>query len=587
MKNFELVKDFEGYINKKDETNTSEKFLVAGSQNVIINDGEKVASRKGYSLLGAAASGTTPVESAFTWNTSTGTEIMLRGYDDELEVYTTDLAAWTRLLDGWTSADFDFTTWWDATEAIDVLLFVAKDANIYEWSGGIAEISATTSSTITKTGSTTWAQERFYTAGTRELVINGTTYAYTGGHGTTTLTGVTPDPTGEANGSVVLQKPRTNTDKPASGLTNDVIETLNNQIYVGDLTSREVYVSKDDDFTDFTFSATRLPGEGALFTFDGVLVGMVPQEDSMYFTTGKDGWFKTKFTLSDDITKEELTIEKLKSAPQGAAQAHSLIGKIKNDAVFISNEPTLDTLGRIENINTPQSRPLSDSIKTDFDTTDFTNGHVMFWKNKIYIAAPVDTKVFIYDVENGFWNPPQILPVRRFSIFGGDLYGHSSVSNETYKLFDTTEDNGAPIEFVAKFAYRNFGDRANLKNFDEYYTEIYLNSSTDITLQLDYDYRAANGSQEFLISGGDADKKFDAFDDASIGKKSIGKAGLGSTTESGSNLSKYRHYAVTRPTDFFEVQTIYKTEIPGVEFEILSHGPNVRAAGKQDNKLRS
>lgn len=587
MKTYDLVKDFTGYINKKDETNTSTRNLVSGSQNVIINDKEKVVSRGGYTLFGAAASGTNAIHSEFVWNTSTGTEIALRAYDDELEIYTSDLGAWTRLKNGWTNTAFDFTTWWDTNEGIDLLIFVAQDANLYEWSGGIAILSSATSNTLTKSGTDTWAEARFLTAGTRSVEINGTTYTYTGGEDTTTLTGVTPDPSGEAADSVVLQTVITQSNKPASGLTSDVIDVLNNQIYVGDLTSREVYISSNTDYTDFTFSATRVPGEGALLTFDGALVGMVPQEDSMYFTTGKDGWFKTVFTLSDDITKEDVSIQKLKSAPQGAAQSDSLIGKIKNEAVFVSNEPTLDTLGRIESIDTPQSKPLSDPIKLDFDATNFTGGDVKYWKNKVYVSAPNDTKLWIYDIENGYWNPPQLIPVAKMSIFNGALIGHSSVSNESYTLFSGTNDNGAPIEYKAKFAYRNHGDRANIKNFDEYFSELYMDTGTTMTLTLDYDYKGARGSQEFSIIGSDTDIQFNTVTDASLGKDALGKDGLGSQAETSAVLTKYRHYAVTRPTDYFEYQATYSTETADAQFEILSHGPNVWLAGKHDVKLRS
>ena len=584
---FQLVKDFRGYVTKKDETNTSIRNLVSGSKNVIINDGEKVVNRGGYTLLGSAATTTDAIESAFTWNTSSGTEIMLRGHSDELEIFTSTLTDWFRLEDGWSSVQFDFTTWWDTSEGIDILIWVGKDSNLYDWSGGIAVLSSATTTTITKTGSTTWAQERFLTSGTRQVVINNTTYTYTGGEGTTTLTGVTPDVSGEAVSSNVFQEVRTNANQPASGLTNDIISTLNNQVYVGDLTSREVFVSKNDDFTDYTFSATRLPGEGALFTLDGELVGMIPQEDAMYFTSGKNGWFKTRFTLSDDITKEDVTVRKLKSAPQGAAQSDNLIGKIKNEVVFVSNEPTLDTLGRIENISTPQSKPLSDPIKPDFDAEDFTNGNVAFWKNAIYITAPVNSRIYVYDIERGFWNAPLTLPVREMVIFDGDLYGHSSVSNETYKLFDGTDDNGAPIDFEARFSYRNFGDRANLKNFDEYLSELYLETGTVMTLALDYDYKGSRGIQEFTLDGSDVDNQFQALSDASLGKESLGKRGLGSDTTDLVSLPKYRKYNVTRPTDFFELQSTYTTQTPNAQFEIMAHGPNVWIAEKEDNKLRS
>lgn len=586
MKKFDLIKDFAGYINKRDVTNTSIRHLVSGSQNVVINDGEKVEGRKGFTLLGSEGS-STGIYSEYVFKTRRGEEIMLRAYDDELEFYTSSIGDWTRLSNGWTSTEMDFTTWWDSTEQTDLLLFVAQNSSVYEWSGAIAEISSTTSNSITKTGTETWAEAGFYTGRDKTVIINGTEYTYTGGESTTTLTGVSPDPTGEANGSTVFQKIVTNTNTPGSGATNDSIKTLNNQVHIGDYTNREIFVSSNSDFTDFTPSANRLPGEGFSLTLDDYFVGFIPQEDRMYITAGLNDWYQVVLTLSDDLQNESVQIKKLKSAPYGAAKEKDLIHHIKNDVVFVSNEPTLDSLGRIENINTPQSRPYSDAIKVDFDAADFSGGDIQYWKNKLYITAPNDSKMWIMDIEKGFWNPPQILSIKKLSLFEGSLYGHSDSSNETYKLFDGNTDNGAPIEYVSTFAYRNSGERANLKNFDEYYSEVYMSLGTTLTLELLYDYKGSRGSQTFEIDSTNDDLRFDSTFDASLGKAELGKEGLGSSTESLDNLSKYRHYAVTRPTDFFEYQAVYKTSDLGAEFEILAHGPNTILAGRQDNKLRS
>jgi len=65
--------------------------------------------------------------------------------------------------------------------------------------------ASSTAVTITKQGAPTWAAAGFDTAG--QVVIDAITYTYTGGSGTTTLTGVTPDPTagGHIAGAVVEQ----------------------------------------------------------------------------------------------------------------------------------------------------------------------------------------------------------------------------------------------------------------------------------------------------------------------------------------------------------------------------------------------
>lgn len=582
MKQYKLIDNYKGYTNKKDQTNTGSTFMVDGSKNVIINDGEKIESRQGFTLDGASSTDLYPIQSSNEWDTSTGTQWAWRSYDDELEVRLNGV--WTRLKDGWSAVDFSSTTFWSSTEGIDLMLLVNGDSNIYEWSGGYTTFSSATTNTITKEGSTSWAEERFLTAGTRKVVIDGTEYTYTGGEDTTTLTGVTPDPTsaGYSAGTTIFQAIRTNSNQPASGTKNDVIEMHDNHIWIGSNTSRDVYVSKNTSFTDYTFSANRAPGEGALLTLDGPTISFVPQEDSMYIASGKDSWFKSELTLSSDNTAEYLTIRKLKTAPRQSAQSESAVGKIKNEVVFISNEPTLDELGRVENISTPSSKPLSDPIKLLFNSYDFTNAHVKYWKNKLYVTVPAESIWLIYDLEKGFWNPPQTGSFRRWAVIDGDLYAHSSVVPETYKMFSGYSDNGNPIESTAKLAYRNYGSRANLKVLDEWYSEGYIGSDTKLTLQLNYDYKGSTSIKEFTIDGSDTTILFNDSTDTSFGKESLGKEPLGSTTSDIDDLPKFRVINTTTATDFYELQSVYSSNAVDARWQILAQGGNIRFATAQN-----
>lgn len=588
---FKLVSNFTGYVTKKDRTNTSIRNLVTGSQNVLINDGEKVESRLGFELLGAANASGNPIRSSFVWNTSTGTELPLRLFDDELEAFlgTIDgvtVDAWTRIRDGFSVTSLiQFTTFWDTTEALDELLFVDGTSNIFEWSGGVTSVASSTTTTITKntTDNATWAESRFLIGGIRQVTIGGTVFTYTGGEGTDTLTGVTPDASGIAANAIAIQTVRVNANSAITGLpnafANDLISELNNQIYVGSLVSREVFISKNTTFLDFSFASPRVPGEGALLTLSNVAVGFVPQEQQMYITAGKDDWYQTSFTLSSDNLAEALNIQRLKTAPRQAAQEQDLIAKIKNDVVIVTNEPTLDSLGRIVEVTvTPQQKSISDPIKPDFDAEDFTNGDVQFFRNRLYIASPVNSKLYTYDLQKGYWFPPHILPIRKLAIIGGELHFHSNTTAETYKLFVGNTDNDNPIDFRAKFAYRNYGDRSSLKNFDEYFSELYLTPNTKLTLRLDYDFQGSSGTQEFTLDGSDETFRFASPDDASLGKKGLGQAGLGSSPVALDDMPKFRQIVTMRATDFYEIQTTYETTVDGAAFQILAHGAAVRSA---------
>lgn len=593
-KRFSTIENYNGYRTKVEETNAPARILVDGSQNMLFNDEDKIATRKGFTLDGAADSTRDPILGSFDWNTNTGDERNLRSFDDtsgsgSLQFRFVDgtTITWTDVKTDFTNADLNFTTWWDDGEQLDILIFVNGTADIHAWSGCTEKIGVTTGSTIQLLTTTdTWAERRVLkNTGVltydKKLTISGTEFTYTGGETTNTLTGVTPDPSGLASGSLAVQTVTTFTNAPGSDATtfpNDFVSTLRNQIYVGSEINRVVFVSKNTSFIDFTFTATRLPGEGAELTLDNSAVGFAPQQEDMYITAGKDDWYRTRFTLSSGNTAEELTVRKLKTAPQQAAQSRDLIWKIKNNVVFISNEPTLDQLGDIEDVITPQSRPLSDPIKPDFNNADFTNGMGIYFKNQIFISAPVDGVIYIYDIDKGYWQPPQLLPIRRFAVIDGELFGHSSAVTETFKLFDGTNDNSNIIQHKAVFSYRNFGTRSNLKEFDEYFTEGFISSNTDITLRLKYEFKGFESIQEFLIKGDDDSILFSPPGGNSLGKQPLGKDPLGSSVDEPDILSKFRQIDTMNTTAFYEMQVEYETDDDDAQFEILSHGPNARAS---------
>jgi hypothetical protein len=584
MKKFLITKEYRGYREKTDDTKLGPGYLIEGSQNMRSNDGERIAIRGGYTLDGAAATGSEAIESSYEWLTSRGLEIPLRSFGDEIQFRYG--GTWIELEDGFTTVDFNFADYYDTTEKQSLLLMVNGEDKIWTWTGGIATFASATVNTITKQGTTSWAEEGFATTGVRRVIIGGTAYTYTGGESTTTLTGVSADASGETVGSVAHQQMRSDLTTPATGVTNDIIEVLDNQVWVGSLTARQIYVSAQNDYTDYTFSTPRVVGEGALLSLDGCPTGFVVQEESMYIAAAKDQWYKSQFVLSSDITSESLQINRLKTTSQEAAISQGAIAKIKNNVVFINNEPTLDTIGRIENIDTAQTKPISDAVKSLFDRLDFTNVHVKYYKNEIFIALPVESLVLEYNLEKGYWESPHTLPIRRLAIIDGELYGHSNAIDETYKLFTGTNDNAGPINAIAKFSYMNFGPRSWEKSFDEWYTEGLIGNNSKITLEMNYEWKGSGGIQEFEIDGNDTDILFTPSVDASLGKVSLGQEPMGSTIEETEDLVKFRQINTTIKQDFFEVQPVFSSNEIDFQWELLAFGPNALLSKAQSINIK-
>lgn len=579
------ITQFRGYNSKVDPTKLKEGYLVAGSQNVLSTDDNNVKIREGYELLGAANTALTPIESSYDWNTHSATELNLRAYDDELELLIS--GTWTKVKDSWSSVNFKFVEWWNTTESQDELVFVNGDSNLYTWSGGVTTIASATANTITKNGTETWAEARFNTVANKKIMINGTEYTYTGGETTTTLTGVTPDPSGEAEDSNAIQSIVTVSNTPASGTNNDVIGILNNQIYIGDFVQRTIYICAQNDYTTWSPSSPRVPGEAAELTLDGFPKGFIVQEDSMYITGGTDEWYKIDFTLSADNTAEAVTVNRLKTSTGEAAYSQSAICNIKNDVAFITQEPGIDTLGRLENIDTPRSKPISDDIKTELEGYNLTNVDTKYYRNNIYFALPSESLVLVYNLQEGYWEAPQVLPVRKLAIIDGVLCGHSNAVPETYKLFIGHNDNGNPIEAIAKFSYLQYGDRDLYKSLNEWYSEGYISNNTELTLELNYDYDGATSVQDITISGANEKMLFTSAKTVGIGKSVLGSEPLGTTTDEIEELSKFRVIDTMVKQDFFEIQPIYKTNQIDANWKLLAFGSNANYSSNEPITIKN
>lgn len=201
---YSLVNGFGGYNARTDPTMLPPNILVPPSQNVVIGTSGRLALVKGYYLDGAAS---TVVDSGIRsnfdfYNFKSDLRNLRAGFmtvaanDGKLQFRYVNgsSVSWQDLMTGLTSINLCFTTFTDITEKLKVCLWVDGSTNIREWNGAVTTVASVTSNTITKAGTTTWAEEGFYTSANKKIMIGGVEYTYTGGESTTALTGVTPNP---------------------------------------------------------------------------------------------------------------------------------------------------------------------------------------------------------------------------------------------------------------------------------------------------------------------------------------------------------------------------------------------------------
>lgn len=609
-----IVDNFKlGYRNREDITNLPPGVLIVGSQNVLVNTSSRVQIRQGYAVDGATSSVAAPIKSSFEWNSKgNGARYMRAGFltsaanDGKLQFRYDNgtTVVWTDLLTSLTTTSYNFTTFWDTTELIRLCLFVNGTSNVYEWNGAYDTVDSITTNTIVMTDAI--GTSGFYSTRNKVVTINSIDYTYTG-ISSNTFTGVTPDPTGNVSaGDLAFQKVVTTANSsftagPSATFKNDLISTLNNQVFIASLTAPNVYMSKINSFTDFSFGSPRLPGEGATANLDDNIVGFIPQEENMYISAGRNFWYNTSLEQSSTfngtvaITVEVFKVKLLKVNNQQGAQSQALINKSGNDIIMVTYEPTFDKLARVENIiAAPNTVNMSNPIKIDFDSYDFTGGSVYSWRTYKLVAIPTLGIVRMYNDFTNAWEAPQTLPVTSFYTVDGELYGHSSTSSESYHLFTgyadrvTSTSAGQPTSAIAKFSYQNFGTRTNLKNANEFFIEGYINANTVLEGDINYELDGCMSTQTFDIDGSNNRYVCIPLDTSDLGKTSLGKEKLGGdVTMAVNNLPpKFRVIKTFNRYNFYECQ--FSFSILGIDkrFELLAFGLNAVIANDTNQLIK-
>lgn len=449
-------------------------------------------------------------------------------------------------------------------------------------------------SVVLHNGEPTWATSRFLTTGTRSLTYNGVDYTYTGGETTDTLTGLTAFPTVTVGDPVWQTVITIANPSPAitTGFKADLVAVQLNQLILASTKSQEVYLSSITDYTNFTLTSPRVPGDPAKVVMDNYCTCIVPIDNqsqttsSLAFGAGTSEFFQLSYQLSQDNTNEIVRMIKLKTAAGSGLIAKGAICPIKNATVYISREPAMDTLSNIETLDSRKNVPISDPIKDDFDSYDFTNAHVRYWKRMILIALPNQGIVLIYDLMRQLWQPPQTIPVSRFAIINDQLYGHSATTNETYKLFTGTSDNGVFIPQVARFAYNNGGERSRYKKMSEYWTDGYITANGQLTMKQNLGFNGSIATKIMSILGSDSaittPLTGSMLGDEALGATPIGGATLDSLAGLiGTNAPMLRFFQIDTMSaaDYTEQYAEYSMNTLDGQFALVAHGSNEWDAG--------
>ena len=461
-----------------------------------------------------------------------------------------------------------------------------------------ANITIINTNSVTLQGGKTWAELGFYVNNDLAIVIGGTTYVYTAGWTTDTLTGLSLDPTihGYSVGDLIYQQvePLSKVTSVPTDFTFDGISNVQNQIYYANESNNNIYLSKVNDYTDCTFtSPVRVVGQGALITLRAPWVAFEPQEDSMYISAGLSQWYQTKSTLSSDNSKEDFTVTPLKTSAKQGALAQESITHDRNSIVLLSNETRLLSLGRTVNIfGTPMMTDYSYPVAKDFNLYDWTDASIKFWKSYIFIALPVEGKWLIFnqtDPNNVFWEAPQTGSFSGFSEIEGNIYAHGYNVPETYKLFDGYNDNGAPILSRATFSYYDYQSKGLSKYFNEFWVEGYISPNTNLKTIYNFDLDGCATKLTGTLDGSNSTVVCTLPDSGSLGKSPLGKNPLGGIMQQNDPDPLPPYFGaifVTPRKDFYKLSPVFESYGTDYHWELISFGPLVTETMFGSNNLK-
>lgn len=607
-KNFEfknIQDNWLGYVSSRDPSNLPQNVYVQGSLNMYKKINGNLSVRPGQKRMGVANDTFSPISSEFVWNTSWGATYTAVIADSKLSIVVDSV--WYTLQSSLTLTRYVFDKWWNASLAKDQLLFVNGTSSMMMWSGGFALIASTTANTIVLDRTITAS---FLTA-SGTVIINGTTYTYTGSSGST-LTGVTANPTGEANGSGVLAPVVTTANAPAAGFNSDFLKVINNQVYVGSYLSRLCYISANDNYIDYTVPTPRSAGDPELLTLDSALRGIGVRTGKAHIGIGNGEWAIVSFT---DITvgtvlTQQTVVDVKPVANLAAPYAHEFIDNVGDNLVYLSQDQQIRTFGDFNNVFVSAYPSLSQEISTELMAENFEGGSLKCIADFTYLCSAASGKTYLYQVRQSvdannqvvverLWHAPFIWSVTHVDDIEGTVVGFSNANPQIYELWDTNQwhddspsDEPLPYSCVLALSYRTGNRRQGLQSFDKLFSEGYFTAGTPLNGTINYNYKGATNSLVFVINsiqqpGFNFSTSYASLGDSSLGDEPEGDG----ITEDPTALVKFKVIKSLPQVDCFEYQPVFSSDAVDAQWELLAEGTNAVASDHDAtfiiNKLRN
>ena len=510
-----IFKDFKGYIEGHDITKIPVENLAYPSKNVIVTKG-KIVTRGGLVNDGTAATGTDKVHSEFVWKDALGGVRPIRCTGRKVQVKYNDL--WYTIFES-LQADVVrvfFATWVDGQNAIikKRLFFVDGSTTIYQWNGAIGEVASGAASSVVLAGDTgalqgfdpgnVTNQTLLHFIGS--AVVANSAELQTNDPTTTTLSISGTFDTTPIAGDIIIAKPTAVANAISATFPLDAIYSYKNHIAVTNYSTVNIYLSHIETYVHATglnfvqpVAGSRTALTAILLRLDGNFTAMVSRKDVLWISDADD-WYKVTKTIEQNAYDLWVDVEKFETGERKGALPMAT-AKYKGDIIYMAQDKTLQRVTSVEILGTDEIRQISDDVEALFDRLNLEDVRVYYVERAIYIICPEEGTMIILDLIEGYFQPPQILPIQCMSVIDGIKYGHHNAVDETYKLFSGRDDLDTPIEAVIAFGYFSGKHEFRYKRFTQMGVSCRLNGDTKVMVDEYFEEDGAKTATNFEIDG--------------------------------------------------------------------------------------
>ena len=577
---FTILDQFTGFFTARDSNDIPDS-KSPDLWNVRFN-GSHFRGALGYSLNGERNSTAGKITAKYTYKKGNGTQVIVRVKDDAstgtLEWYdATNDEYYTLLASLTTGLTMGFAEY--NTSTSDQMICCNGVENLSVWTGSTTRLTGAVTAGDTTINVASTAD--FPATGT--IIYNGTEIAYSA-KTTTTFTVATAHASSGADDGVA----QAIDDSTYSALTKgNILFSAKDRLWIAGQPDAPTRMSYSDEgtATTFTVGSNRADsGTEDFFNLGGAITGLSEKGDEI-IVLGEDGGDGFSFSYPSSTTKAPIYREIFRASGQGCLNSKSVF-KINND-VYFANRNGIASISDLEGSEKVFNKSITRDILPTTRGYDFSESASIFFEKEsiLLISCKSDPNYSGNDVVLGleFFKDEEgndtygitrfDWPVNCWAILDNsdneaELYFGSSLEQNSFKAFDTYENDGAPRSI--KYAIKRFNFGTPFQTKESRYIGIIgmIKDGTDIEVKILHNAGFLGEQSKTIESTGSYVSQNSL---NTIGAFTLGTNPIGATIQEVSELKEFIVY-LDVGVDYTprDLQLIFESDTDGGTF-LISH----------------